>query len=503
MTTETALWTSYEQFPYESLPFAQTHPERIAALARLFGLAAAPVERARVLEIGCAAGGNIVPLAATLPDAQFVGVDFSGVQIRDGLQLVEALGLANIRLLEMDIASFDESYGRFDYIVAHGVFSWVPTQVQDAILALCARQLAPQGIAYISYNALPGWGLRGAVRAAMRYQTAQFRDPATRIQQARAMLEFLAASAARDTSPYAMMLRAEAEHVRSRRDYYIFHEYLEEVNDPLYFHEFVERAGRHGLRYLAEADFSRMFTHDLAPEAAQALARIAPDLVKREQFLDFLRNSTFRQTLLVHEEARPERKIAPWRMAQLFVGSRLRPTQDPVPLDTDAPAEFRVPAGGTFTAHARVAKAALVVLSEHWPAWIGFEALCATAGARARLEVTDEHRGHLAATLLNVFAAGMAELHSVPPPFVLTPGAQPTVSPLVRVQAARGPNVTNLRHEPLDMAESARQFLARADGSRSRQALAQAAWPRERPEVALALVEEALAQLGRQALLVH
>ena len=497
---DSVLKTSYEQFPYESLPFPQTHPERIAAIARLFGLATPPVERARVLEIGCAAGGNIIPLATTLPEAEFVGVDFSGVQVRDGLALVDALGLSNLRLLEMDIARFGESHGKFDYIVAHGVFSWVPPEVQDAILALCRRQLAPNGIAYISYNTLPGWGMRGAVRAAMRYQTAQFSEPATLVQQARAMLDFLAASV-RDGSPYATMLRTEAEHVRTRRDYYILHEYLEAENHPFYFHEFIERAGKHGLRYLAEADFSRMFTHDLAPEAVQTLMRIAPDLVKREQFLDFLRNSTFRQTLLVHDAARPERKIAPWRMTALHVASRLRPTQESISLADDAPAEFRVPAGPTFTAATRVTKAALVVLAEHWPAWIPFEALCAAAAVRARCTLTDEHRGHLAATVLNVFAAGLVEVHSVPPPFVLAAGPQPTISLLARVPAARGPNITHLRHEPLTMGEATRAFLVRADGSRTRDALAEAAWPRERHEVALALVDEALTQLARQALL--
>src|SRR5450755_1999859 len=225
-----ALHESYEELPYPSSSFAQTHPDRLATLGRLFGLAPAPVDRCRILEMGCSAGGNLIPLAATLPHSEFVGIDFSATTVGKGVADIAALRLTNIRLLPMDIRAFDSAFGTFDYIIAHGVYSWVPKDVQESVLAICARQLAPNGIAYVSYNTLPGWHARGAVRDAMLYHTRQFSDAKTRVLQARAMLDFLAESLKATASTWGAMLLEEAQRVRQMPDGYIYHEHLETVN---------------------------------------------------------------------------------------------------------------------------------------------------------------------------------------------------------------------------------------------------------------------------------
>ena len=218
----------------------------------------ARVEACRVLEVGCASGGNLLPMAASLPGSEFIGVDFSPVQIERGIADVKALGLTNIQLLAMDIMDFSEAYGEFDYIIAHGVYSWVPNAVQERLLAICARQLRPAGIAYVSYNTLPGWRIRSVVRDAMRYHTRGIAEPAKRVAEARAVLEFLAESVKEDATAYGKALRLEAEFLRTQADYYILHDHLEEVNEPVYFHQFAERAARHGLGYLGEANFATM-----------------------------------------------------------------------------------------------------------------------------------------------------------------------------------------------------------------------------------------------------
>lgn len=498
------LQSSYDAFPYESFPFPQTHPDRLATLGWIFGLNPTPIERARVLEIGCAAGGNLVPLAALLPESEFIGVDFSQVQVHAGRDDVEALGLSNIRLLNMDITAFDATFGNFDYIIAHGVYSWVRNPVQEKILELCARRLTPQGIAYISYNTLPGWGMRGVVRAAMRYHTRQFPDPEIRVQQARAMLGFLAESAAGDSSAYGVMLRSEAEEVSRKPDYYLLHDHLEEVNEPLYFHQFMERATQHRLRYLGEAHFPNMFVHDLAPQVAQTLVRIAPDLMKREQFMDFLRNRTFRQTLLVRENAALERKIAPLRVAPLHVASRARPVREKIDVRTDGPEEFRVPDGSGLTAPRRIVKAALTILAEYWPAALPFERLCEMAAAYADLPgASEEERNYLASTVLNSYAAGVVELHFAPSHFVLACGPTPEAGALPRLQAARGSRVTNLRHEPVNVDELTRQLLPLLDGTKTRQGIASLAWPALPHSEGQRLLDEALPQFARQALMVR
>ena len=98
---------------------------------------------------------------------------------------VKALGLTNIQLLDMDIMDFSEAHGQFDYVIAHGVYSWVPNAVQERLLAICAHQLRPAGIAYVSYNTLPGWRMRSVVRDAMTYHTRGIAEPAKRVAQAR------------------------------------------------------------------------------------------------------------------------------------------------------------------------------------------------------------------------------------------------------------------------------------------------------------------------------
>ena len=217
-------------------------------------------------------------------------------QVGQGTADIAALSLTNIDLSQADLRDFSREAGAFDYIIAHGVYSWVPPDVQEKLLDLCARHLGPRGIAYVSYNTLPGWNMRGIIRDAMRYHTAQFPDARTRVQQARATLDFMAQAMEGAQSPYALMLRSEAEQLRRKGDYYVLHDHLEEFNEAVYFHQFAARAARHRLAFLAEADFRSMLLGGLPVQLAQTLDRMAPDTLQREQLTDFLRNPKFRQT---------------------------------------------------------------------------------------------------------------------------------------------------------------------------------------------------------------
>ncbi|HEV3386835.1 MAG TPA: class I SAM-dependent methyltransferase, partial [Gemmata sp.] len=182
---------SYDEVPYECHPYPQTHPSRLATIATLFGLSPPPVDNCRVLELGCAGGGNLIPMAEALPESSFVGVDLSLRQIGDGETIVRNLGLMNISLRHASIADVDESYGMFDYVICHGVFSWVPQSTQRKILDISAKCLTPNGVAYVSYNTYPGWHMRGMIRDMMRYHALRFETPDHRVKQARALLDFL------------------------------------------------------------------------------------------------------------------------------------------------------------------------------------------------------------------------------------------------------------------------------------------------------------------------
>lgn len=149
--------TSYDEIPYSDNCFPYTHPDHLATVATFHGLTPPPVRNCRVLELGCARGGNIIPMALGLPEGRFLGIDLSSRQIAEGRSIIEKLGLQNIDLQTLGITDIGENSGLFDYIVCHGVYSWVPDQVRDKILAICSENLAPSGVAYVSYNTYPGW----------------------------------------------------------------------------------------------------------------------------------------------------------------------------------------------------------------------------------------------------------------------------------------------------------------------------------------------------------
>jgi methyltransferase-like protein/2-polyprenyl-3-methyl-5-hydroxy-6-metoxy-1,4-benzoquinol methylase len=301
-----AIAAAYDSVPYQSKPLPQTTPEQIGGIARLFGLQPPDFRKARVLELGCSSGGNLIPLALNYPETQIVGVDISSVQVEQGLEMIKSLGLSNIELKVLDITKIRSQYqGTFDYIICHGVFSWVPVPVRDAILDTVRDMLSPNGVAYISYNVYPGWKQREIVRDLMMMHANQQPTPEQRLAQAKSIVAF-----ARDHSPeesaYGKMLREHIDHLSKSNDYYLYHEYLEMDNSPMYFKDFIALAATRKLSYLGEAVLSDMTTQRLSPEVQKALRQLSGgDILLTEQYMDFFTNRTFRQTLLVHEAQMP------------------------------------------------------------------------------------------------------------------------------------------------------------------------------------------------------
>ncbi len=293
---------TYDDLPYISGCYPDSAPEHLRAVAYLFGLDAPPLQKARVLELGCAAGGNIIPFATRYPRATVVGEDLSVVQIEAGRRAIETLGLSNIALRQGSIADLDASLGQFDYIICHGVYSWVPDDVREAILRVANECLSPEGIAYISYNTYPGWKAKEVVRDAMMLRGGGRASPEEGLAYARGMIDFL-----HDTAQPGSLLKKimddNIQMVRHGDASYLNHEYLEVCNSPCYFREFLARAERRGLSYLAEAEIGRVFAGNHGRHTAELLLKeCAGEQVVLEQLMDFLNNRTFRQTLLVHDK---------------------------------------------------------------------------------------------------------------------------------------------------------------------------------------------------------
>jgi methyltransferase-like protein/SAM-dependent methyltransferase len=473
--------SSYDLIPYPNYCFPQTHPDRAAAIATLLELQPPPVARCRVLELGCAAGSNLIPMAEELTDSTFLGIDLSQRQINDGKKAIAELGLTNIELRQQSILEFEPESETFDYIICHGVFSWVPPGVQDRILTLAQRCLQPNGIAYVSYNTLPGWHMRGMIRDMMLYHGRRFSDPKQQVSQARGLLDFLVASIPMAENPYGQFLRSELESLRQAPDSYLFHDHLEENNNPLYFHQFIERASSHGLRYLADADVCMMNPQNLAPQVAQALGRVSNDLIQMEQYMDFLRNRTFRQTLLCRASHTPSYTTDPKVLTPFFISSPLLPASPHANLNPSVREDFRRPTGSTAFSLYPIVKAALLVLGEAWPRTYSLlELFCA---ARAKLDnegikdvvTAAEQEQQLRTALLKYYTISqdLVDFRLRPLAVTTQSGPQPLARPLARWQASSGRPVTNLRHEFVAVEAFGRQVLQRLDGQHTRAAVVQ------------------------------
>jgi SAM-dependent methyltransferase len=476
--------TFYDDVPYPSVPFPQTHPDRLATLATLFGMRTAPVERCRVLELGCGDGANLIPMALVLPGSRFLGLDLAGDPIGRGRATIDALGLPNVELRQEDLRTFatsaDAEQESYDFIIAHGVYSWVPEDVREALLSICQRRLAPHGVAYVSYNAYPGCHVRDMVRQMLLYHAAGTSDSRVAIARAQGLARMLS-----DVLPEMdalAFLRNELREVTGRTPEVLFHDDLAPENRPFHFYELMDRAGAHGLQYLAEADFQEMGAHGFPPRLVAILDSIEQErgLVAREQYLDFLKVRRFRQTLLCHADVTLDRARAAERVEQLSVASPVAPTTDQPSLRPGVVEEFRGPRGSVIQIDLPLAKAALLEIGAAWPRRLPFRELRARADARlAGLGVTPIGEGGeqvraLAEILLESYGAGVLQLHAFMPSVAFEPGERPAASPLVRLQLQHdgGSLVSTLLHTTLRIDDPfSRYALGLLDGSRDGPAL--------------------------------
>lgn len=479
----------YDHVPYQSYAYIASHPGRLAVIATLFGLTPADPKRCCVLEIGCAGGGNLLPMAAAFPNSRFVGLDYSAVQIAAANAARESLALGNIEFLCQDIREADAgTLGQFDYVIAHGIYSWLPPDAQEAMLNLYRDCLAPGGIAYISYNTLPGWRMRGIVRDMMLFHAELFGDDSKKIEQGKALLDFMAASIPTENNPYGLYLKHELQLISTVNDSYLRHDHLEEHNEPLYFREFIRRANSKGLSYLGESDFATMVGTGIAESAYRQLSAEIKDIIRLEQYMDFLRNRTFRQTLLVKEGVNIQRRLVGANIESLYVSASLHPevsgqeTQEKateVPLDDVTVVGFKVAGGQGLQTGSAITKAALVCLAEIYPQTIAFADLVRAArqrlSAARRSAVSERLDGaRLSDDLLIAYTMpGLIYLHAWQPSITDTTAAKPATTPYIRWQAERGTELTSLLHETVRVDEPGRLLLLELDGTKSKAELAQ------------------------------
>jgi methyltransferase-like protein len=433
------LSSSYDVVAYQGHPFAQTHPDRLATIARLLGMHPPPIDHCRVLELACGDGGNLIPMALTMPEATFAGIDLAAQPVAQGKQTIAALGLTNITLLQSDLLQLDPFPGEFDYIITHGLYAWCPPPVRDAILRISGQNLSPNGIAYVSYNALPGGRVRQMLREMMLFHAGEIENPMERARQARALLSLVAHGRTREDS-FNTLVKEEVARMTDRDLWLLYHDELAEVYEPVYLHQFVEHAEKYGLQYLSDANLYNLQPAALTADAQETLSQIAADdRVLREQYVDFIQCRRFHHTLLCRQGIEIMYPAVAERLEELFITTAATTVSSHHDLREGVEAEFKGPFNSAMKTAHPIAKALLVALIQESPQALSFDELLVRTGSN---EVRDQAAQILLATSL----AGLTELRTTSLPLVNTVSMRPVASPLARHQALQKAPLTTLTH---------------------------------------------------------
>ncbi len=459
--------TLYDVVPYPSKAYAYAHPDRLEVVARLFDMQPAPVHDARVLELGCGEGGHLLPIASRIPGATFVGIDLAPTAIDKARAGAEALGLGNVEFLQADIAALPAGLGSFDYIISHGVFSWIPEGARQGMMRACRDLLRPQGVAYISYNTYPGWHLHNVARGLMRLRAEQYDDPAKQIEQSMALLRYFGERMDHTSSAYAHVLSSAAKLAADQSEAYVFHDFMAPINDPVLFRDFAGRATSVGLQYLGDADLGDMLPSALPEELGKIVQGISDDLISLGQYMDFVRGTGFRRSLIVHGERVLDRHIQGPRTADLLVTMRGNVKESgEVSIKDHSPVAFESGNGNTVTVTSPIGKAGLFRLVAMHPREVRVSDLYRITREWMGLDPDDtSDLRELGGVMVHAFSAGLVDMVGRERGYVCEVSDRPVADPYSRLLALQGAEKTvNVRHEIVTLSRFHREVLTLLDG---------------------------------------
>lgn len=448
----------YDQIAYVSRPFRQTHPDRLASLALAFGLNPPDPATSRVMDVGCGSGGNILPMAACMPDARFLGFDLSETAIAAAVQRRDLLGLDNVSLKVLDLMQFPEDAGQFDYIIAHGFYSWVPEPVRERFWQFLDKHLSPNGIAYISFNAYPGAMLRHAWRDAAAFHSRGTTDLRERIGKSIEMLRLMGSATTRN-GPWEQVVQEMVMAVDTKGVNWVAHDDFGPFFQPFYFHQVADSAAASGFRYLSDASYYDMQPHEIAPEAQPMLEHLAAQSIElREQYYDFLELRAFRQILLCRQDQSIARPLDPRRLEQLEFSTAANT------IGASTSGEFSVhnPLTGIQAAIPAPYKRVLDQIRAGWPNSLPF----------ARIFPSETNRAAIATMVEKLWGGALIEAHAMPLRCGDGKDQNPVGWPLARHEAAANAPVTTRLHTQTQLDETSARLLVKLDGSASRGDLA-------------------------------
>lgn len=446
---------SYNEIPYTKNIYPQTQPNTLATFALLLGHLPPAVSHCHVLELGCAQGFNLIAMAQAIPQGFFIGIDHSATQIALGQAVIAQLNLTNIQLKCLDLQQMSADFGTFDYIIAHGVYSWIAPELQQQLLRICHDNLHENGIAYLSYNTYPGWQTDAMLRELLLFHLQNFNSPTERLYHAKQLLKSLSHSIAHRYDSYALSLKNKLHYLLQVPDNYFAHEHLEEFNQAVFFHQFIQQVKQYNLHYLT----------DLQTYADLPADVITEDGIAQQQYQDFLVNRRYRETLVCRQIVNPSAQFNPNKIKELYLAAALTTTATLIQIQGDEEVQFADSAGKTI---ASITLPALKVLCHYlgtaYPKILSFREIIAALPEIYHLELQEEDEAEILNFLLHLFLTKDLELYSYPAKFCLMVSERPVASPLAQLQSQHGEPVTNLRGETFWLDESTQQLLQLLNG---------------------------------------
>jgi SAM-dependent methyltransferase/methyltransferase-like protein len=464
--------SGYAELPYPSYTFPQTSPDRLSTMAILHGLNPPDPANCRYLELGCGDGTNVAAMASMFPGSKFTGIDLSQTHIERAIKISEHLGLENISFLAKDILEIDlENFGRFDYIVAHGLFSWIPDNVRAKVLESMQACLTPEGIAYISYNVLPGCYLRKIGWDLMRLRASKIDNIDEKISEALEIVPFIGAESEANTIASAVYKKLAADN-KDKNAESLYHDDLADINKPFYFLDFVALIGEFGLKFVCEAE-----TDVVSKTAKLKLDKITADPLEREQYLDFIDLAQFRMSLICGEGLEIKTSPTASEIERLHAQSSLVAATDQKSIFSTDPVSFTAADGRKIAVNHPLTKSALAALGSIKPDTIRTDELIAQAEESLRANgvvIASNDKAQTLQFLLSLFVAGFVKLFTAKPAFAVEPDEKPKVHDFARWQAANHCEcATTLLGENIGISSDLiRNTLTLLDGTRKRDALA-------------------------------
>jgi len=505
---------SYDQLPYPQISEVHTHPRIISAAAKSLGFTSpVDVEKCHVLELGCATGVNIIAMACELPNSQFVGIDYSKEQVTFGNKIIEELGLDNITLEYASITDIDESFGSFDYILAHGVYSWVPGEVKKKIFSVSNELLSANGIAYISHNCYPNWHLTMVMRDMMKFHARLWDAPMEKVENAVKITELIADAMQTKPSIYSEMLNMVRKRYIGKDKSYIFHEFLEEINEPVLLHQFMENAAENNLQFIGDTRFLRLSLNNYPAQVTDILDAFAPTLIEKEQYIDFIYGMNFRRTMLCHKNVALTAADSVEQFKSISLRNQAVKVQTQTMPSGQQMNKYTSKLDDTMTLDHPVTIIAMQNIISSAPQPIAFSELVEKTleaindSKTAQMQSMDKNTiaTTLARWLKLAHSNGFVEMTTFTPSISTTPGSHPKASRFARYQARSETTVTNLLHEAIQLDEFCRQLLTLLDGTTSKESLARkmsAVQPAAYPDSDMpAAIDKALNRLATQAFL--